>query len=40
MQGYVHAAGFAIEEVIERPPYPQVEYPSHRVYMFARKPQE
>jgi SAM-dependent methyltransferase len=40
MQGNVQAAGFAIEEVIERPPYPQVEYPSHRVYMFARKPQE
>jgi SAM-dependent methyltransferase len=40
MQGYVQAAGFTIEEVIERPPYPQVEYPSHRVYMFARKPQE
>jgi SAM-dependent methyltransferase len=40
MQGYVQAAGLAIEEVIERPPYPQVEYPSHRVYMFAWKPQE
>jgi SAM-dependent methyltransferase len=40
MQGYVRAAGLAMEEVIERPPYPQVEYPSHRVYMFARKPQE
>jgi len=40
MQGYVQAAGFVIEEVITRPPYPQVEYPSHRVYMFARKPQE
>jgi SAM-dependent methyltransferase len=40
MQGYVQAAGFVIEEVIARPPYPQVEYPSHRVYMFARKPPE
>jgi hypothetical protein len=29
-----------MEEVIERPPYAQVEYPSHRVYMFARKPVE
>lgn len=38
MQGEVQAAGFTIEEVIERPPYAQVEYPSHRVYMFARKP--
>jgi hypothetical protein len=40
MQGYVQAAGLAMEEVIERPPYVQVEYPSHRVYMLARKPQE
>jgi SAM-dependent methyltransferase len=40
MQGYVQAAGFAVEEVIERPPYAQVEYPSHRVYLLARKPQE
>ena len=37
MQEYVQAAGFTIEEVIERPPYAQVEYPSHRVYIFARK---
>jgi SAM-dependent methyltransferase len=40
IQGYVHAAGLAMEEVIARPPYPQVEYPSHRVYMLARKPPE
>lgn len=26
MQEYLQAAGFTIEEVIERPPYPQVEY--------------
>jgi SAM-dependent methyltransferase len=38
MQGYMETAGFVIEEVIARPPYPQVEYPSQRVYMFARKP--
>jgi SAM-dependent methyltransferase len=32
------AAGFALEEVIERDPYPEVEYPSRRAYIFARKP--
>jgi SAM-dependent methyltransferase len=31
------AAGFALEEVIERDPYPEVEYPSRRAYLFARK---
>jgi SAM-dependent methyltransferase len=31
-------AGFAIEEVIERDPYPEVEYPSRRAYIFARRP--
>jgi ubiquinone/menaquinone biosynthesis C-methylase UbiE len=31
------AAGFAVEEVIEREPYPDVEYPSRRAYIFARK---
>jgi len=34
----LESAGFAVEEVIERPPYPDVEYPSHRAYIFARKP--
>jgi SAM-dependent methyltransferase len=27
-----------IEDVIERPPYENVEYPSRRAYIFARKP--
>lgn len=31
-------AGFTIDEVIERDPYPDVEYPSRRAYIFARKP--
>lgn len=31
--------GFAAVEVIERDPYPAVEYPSRRAYVFARKPQ-
>jgi SAM-dependent methyltransferase len=31
-------AGFGDIEVIERDPYPGVEYPSRRAYLFARKP--
>lgn len=31
-------AGFAIEDVIERDPYPEVEHPSRRCYIFARRP--
>jgi SAM-dependent methyltransferase len=38
MVDYLEAAGFEIEEVIERPPYEDVEYPSRRAYIFARKP--
>lgn len=35
---YIEAAGFAIEEIIERGPYsPEVEYQSRRAYIFARK---
>jgi hypothetical protein len=30
-------AGFAAVEAIERDPYPEVEYPSRRAYLFARK---
>jgi SAM-dependent methyltransferase len=30
-------AGFAAIELIERDPYPEVEYPSRRAYVFARK---
>jgi hypothetical protein len=29
--------GFAVEEVAERDPYTDVEYPSRRAYIFARK---
>jgi len=32
-------AGFVAVEVIERDPYPEVEYPSRRAYLFARKPE-
>jgi uncharacterized protein (DUF924 family)/SAM-dependent methyltransferase len=30
------AAGFVVEELIEREPYPEVEYPSRRAYLLAR----
>lgn len=36
---YLRQAGFELEEVIERDPYPEdVEYQSRRAYIFARKP--
>ena len=31
------AVGFTIEDVIEREPYPDVEHPSRRAYLYARK---
>jgi ubiquinone/menaquinone biosynthesis C-methylase UbiE len=35
----LQAAGFTVEEVIEREPYaPEVEHQSRRAYIFARKP--
>jgi ubiquinone/menaquinone biosynthesis C-methylase UbiE len=33
----LEAAGFTVEEIIEREPYPEVEYQSQRAYIFARK---
>ncbi len=32
-------AGFEIEEIVEREPYPDVEHQSRRAYIFAKKPQ-
>jgi SAM-dependent methyltransferase len=32
-------AGYVAVEAIERDPYPEVEYPSRRAYLFARKPE-
>jgi SAM-dependent methyltransferase len=37
---YLKTAGFTIEEIVERDPYPDVEFPSHRAYIFARKPSD
>ena len=36
--GYLESAGFVIEKVIERDPYPEVEHPSRRAYIWASKP--
>jgi SAM-dependent methyltransferase len=38
MAGYLRAAGFEVEEIIEREPYPVVEHQSRRGYIFARRP--
>jgi SAM-dependent methyltransferase len=38
MAGHLAAAGFEIEEIIERKPYPDVEHQSRRAYIFARRP--
>jgi SAM-dependent methyltransferase len=38
MAAYLRAAGFEIEEIIERDPYPEVEHQSRRSYIFARRP--
>jgi ubiquinone/menaquinone biosynthesis C-methylase UbiE len=35
--GELTRSGFATVEIIERDPYPDVEYPSRRAYLFARK---
>jgi hypothetical protein len=35
---YLELAGLASEEVVEREPYPEVEYRSRRAYIFALKP--
>src|SRR5258708_41019 len=40
MEGKLQAAGFLIDEVVERGPYPEVETQTNRVYIFARKPAE
>lgn len=37
VEGYLKEAGFSVEEIIEREPYEDVEYPSRRVYIVGRK---
>jgi SAM-dependent methyltransferase len=38
IQSCIKEIGFEKIEIIEREPYPEVEYPSRRAYVFARKP--
>ena len=37
MADSLRSAGFEVEELIEREPYPDVEHPSRRCYIFARR---
>lgn len=37
MSSFLRASGFEIDELIEREPYPDVEHPSRRAYIFARR---
>ena len=37
MERYLEAAGFEVERLVEREPY-EFEYPTRRLYAFARKP--
>lgn len=37
MRGWLSAAGFTVEEAIERDPYPEAEVPTRRAYIFARR---
>jgi SAM-dependent methyltransferase len=39
MKAFLQETGFALEEAIERDPYPDVEHQSRRAYLFARKPE-
>jgi hypothetical protein len=38
MKTYLTQAGFELEEVIERDPYPDIEAQTRRAYVFARNP--
>ncbi len=38
MRDYLLQAGYELQETLIRYPYPDVEYPSQRAYLFARKP--
>ena len=37
MEDYLRAAGLKSSRTIERPPYPEVEHPSQRAYIFATR---
>jgi hypothetical protein len=37
LTGWLRGAGFEVEEIIEREPYPEVEHQSRRAYLIARR---
>jgi SAM-dependent methyltransferase len=37
LAGYLRAAGFAVDEIVTREPYPSVEHPSRRGYLWGSK---
>jgi SAM-dependent methyltransferase len=37
MAGYIEEAGFKLEEVLERKPYDEIEHPSQRGYILAKR---
>jgi len=39
MSDFLREAGFEVEEILEREPYPDVEHPSRRAYIFAKRPE-
>ena len=38
MELFLREAGFRVVETVEREPYPDVEHPSRRAYLFAERP--
>jgi hypothetical protein len=36
---FLRSAGFEVEEIVEREPYPDVEHQSRRAYILATKPE-
>jgi hypothetical protein len=38
IEEFLRKAGFEVEEMVERGPYPDVEHQSRRCYIVARKP--
>jgi hypothetical protein len=38
VSNHMRTAGFEVQEITEREPYPDIEHPSRRAYILARKP--
>jgi ubiquinone/menaquinone biosynthesis C-methylase UbiE len=38
IEGLLQEIGFCVDEIIERDPYPEIEHPSQRAYIFAKRP--